>query len=132
MYTYQLEVTNVYDGDSITGNIDLGFNLKKENIKIRLEDIDTPEIRTKDLDEKARAYAARDFLRAFLEKYKAGVLVRTTRKGKYGRWIGELLLSEDDFGWDGDMEKYEPCLYNGYYSINEILVQEGHAVRKRY
>ena len=130
MYTYALEVTRVYDGDTVNGVVDLGFGIKMA-IKIRLADINTPELRTKDLDEKARGYAARDFLREFLDKYGAGLQVRTNKKGKYGRWIGELLLSVDDFGHDEDLQKYSPNLDN-YYRINDILVLEGHAEYKEY
>jgi micrococcal nuclease len=81
VYTYQLEITKVYDGDTVNGVVDLGFNIRMD-IKIRLANINTPEIRTKDLEEKARGYAARDFLREFLDKFGAGLLVKTTKKGK--------------------------------------------------
>ena len=129
MYTYQLEITKVYDGDTVNGVVDLGFNIRMD-IKIRLADINTPELRTKDLDEKARGYAARDFLREFLDKFGAGLQVRTTKKGKYGRWIGELLLLEDDFAYDEELKKYEAT--DGYYVINDILVTEGHAEYRKY
>jgi len=134
VYVYKLEVTRVYDGDTVNGIVDLGFNLKMA-IKIRLADINTPEIRTKDLEEKQRGYAARDFLRDFLEKYKDGLMVRTKEKGKYGRWIGELLLSVDDFGHDEELVKYEnnARIWGfDYIDINEILVEEGHAERRSY
>ena len=130
MYTYQLEITKVYDGDSVNGIVNLGFGISMA-IKVRLANINTPELRTKDLDEKARGYAARDFLRELLGKYGAGLQVRTTKKGKYGRWIGELLLSVGDFGYDEDLQKYEPT-WDGYYNINDILVLEGHAERRIY
>lgn len=130
MYTYALKVTDIYDGDTLNGVVDLGFDISM-NIKVRLARIDTPELRTKDLDEKARGYAARDFLRTFLEKYKDGLLVKTTERGKYGRWIGELLLPSDDYGYDDELTKYEPD-FDGYYNINDVLVKEGHAVYREY
>jgi micrococcal nuclease len=114
MYTYSLEVTSVYDGDTITGNIDLGFNIKKEKVKLRLARIDTPEIRTKDLDEKERGYAARDYLRELLEQYP--VFVTTTKKGKYGRWICELYIGNENIS----------------ENVNDMLVKNGHAVYKEY
>ena len=129
MYTYALEITKVYDGDTINGVVDLGFGICMD-IKVRLADINTPELRTKDLDEKARGYAARDWLRDFLEKYSSGLQVRTTKKGKYGRWIGELLLPEDDYGYDEELQKYDTT--DGYYVINNILVIEGHAEKRTY
>ena len=121
MYTYEIEVTSIYDGDTLTGNIDLGFNIKKEKVKLRLARIDTPEIRTKDLDEKERGYAARDWLRkAVQEALDNGkkVLVETVEKGKYGRWIAELYVDGDDW-YD------RVCL-------NDRLVEEGHAVYREY
>ena len=130
MYTYALKVTDIYDGDTLNGVVDLGFDVSM-NIKVRLARIDTPELRTKDLDEKAKGYAARDFLRAFLEKYKEGLLVKTTGRGKYGRWIGELLLTKDDYGYDDETIKYEPDS-DGYYNVNDILVEEGHAIYREY
>jgi micrococcal nuclease len=131
MYTYKLEVTSIYDGDTLNGVVDLGFNIRMD-IKVRLARINTPEIRTKDEDEKARGYEARDWLRAFCEKYKDGLCIKTTGKGKYGRWIGEILIPVDDYGYDGEMEKYEPCITGDYYVINDILVQEELAEYKEY
>jgi len=134
MYTYQLEITSVYDGDTVTGNIDLGFNIKKEKIKFRLENINTPEIRTKDLDEKARGYAARDFLREIVEIYSGCIVVRTAKKGKYGRWIAEIFIDQDMCGYDDFLQKHESCreIATSLISINDILVKSGHAERKYY
>jgi micrococcal nuclease len=44
-YEYKAFVTSVYDGDSITCDLDLGLNVWLKNQKIRLLGIDTPEIR---------------------------------------------------------------------------------------
>jgi micrococcal nuclease len=135
MYTYKLEITSIYDGDTLNGVVDLGFNIRMD-VKIRLGRIDTPELRTKDLDEKARGYAARDFLREFCEKYKDGLLVKTTEKGKYGRWIGEILIYLPDHEYDSEiMEKSEDMggsPFDVYLNINDLLVHEGHAVYREY
>ena len=45
LYTYNARCTSVYDGDSITVDIDLGFNHWMLNQKIRLFGINTPEVR---------------------------------------------------------------------------------------
>lgn len=131
MYIYKINITSIYDGDTMTGDIDLGFNIKKEKVKLRLARINTPEIRTKDLKEKERGYAARDWLREFVEKYKDAITVNTTKKGKYGRWISEILISADDCGYDEELEKYQ-IDHNGYYCINDILVAEDYAEYKEY
>ena len=44
-YKYKALITGVYDGDSITVDIDLGMNIWKKNVKLRLARVDTPEIR---------------------------------------------------------------------------------------
>lgn len=135
MYTYKLEVTSIYDGDTLNGTVDLGFNIRMD-IKIRLSRIDTPELRTKDKDEKDRGYAARDFLREFCEKYKDSLLVRTTERGKYGRWIGELLIYLPDHEYDSEIiEKRDDmggCYLDLYLNVNDLLVHEGYAVYKEY
>jgi len=44
-YFYNFTLIRVIDGDTIVGNIDLGFNLSLNNQHLRLYGIDTPEIR---------------------------------------------------------------------------------------
>ena len=135
MYTYKLHVTSIYDGDTLNGVVDLGFNLKM-NIKVRLGRIDTPELRSKDLQKKALAYEARDFLREFCEKYKDSLLVRTTKKGKYGRWIGEILIDLSNHGYDEEIvvksEDIGNSPFDRYLNINDLLVHEGYAEYKEY
>ena len=116
MYTYALKVTDIYDGDTLNGVVDLGFDVSM-NIKVRLARIDTPELRTKDLDEKARGYAARDFLREIIKEADA-VYIKTTEKGKYGRWVGLVYIDHPELG-DG-------------YEINALMVSSGHAIFKQY
>ena len=98
MYTYKAKAISVYDGDTVTLVVDLGFKISTE-VKLRLEGIDTPELR--------RARDARDHLRRRLDE--GAVRVQTTKKGKYGRWLGVL--------WVGDSTE----------SINDELVRLGHA-----
>jgi micrococcal nuclease len=135
MYTYKLEITSIYDGDTLNGVVDLGFNIRMD-IKVRLARINTPEIRTKDPEEKIAGYAARDFLREFCEKYKDSLLVRTTKRGKYGRWIGEILIYLPDHEYDSEIvEKSEDMggsPFDVYLNINDLLVHEGHAEYKEY
>ena len=132
MYTYNLKVTSVYDGDTLNGIVDLGFGISMD-IKVRLSRIDTPELRTKDADEKIRGYAARDFLREFLEKHKDSLCVRTTFKGKYGRWVGEILIDLEDYSYDEDFYDGAPeDPFEQYLNVNDLLVKKGHAIYKEY
>ena len=51
-YEYNATVVNVVDGDTIVIDIDLGFDVKLTNQKVRLLGVDTPESRTSDKIEK--------------------------------------------------------------------------------
>ena len=110
MYEYKIIITKVYDGDTITADIDLGFHTWIHKQKFRLMFIDTPEIRNKDEILKAKAYAARDYLREIVKDKQC--TIRCHGKGKYGRWLGELFVEGINI------------------SVNEHLIQAGHA--KRY
>ena len=69
MYTYDAKVVRVVDGDTIDALIDLGFNVHKK-IRIRMVGINTPESRTRDLEEKKRGLAAKARLKEILKENK--------------------------------------------------------------
>ena len=108
------EINRVVDGDTIDVTIDLGFDLYKKE-RVRVAGIDTPEKRTRDLEEKALGLDATDYLKKKLEDTIAGdeeLTIRTELKGgmgKYGRLLGWLYIGEDTI------------------SVNEIMIQEGYA-----
>jgi len=108
------EINRVVDGDTIDVTIDLGFDLYKKE-RVRVAGIDTPEKRTRDLEEKALGLDATDYLKKKLEDTIAGdeeLTIRTELKGgmgKYGRLLGWLYIGEDTL------------------SINETMITEGYA-----
>ena len=65
MYEYKAVVDRVVDGDTIDVTIDLGFSVWKK-MRVRMEGINTPESRTRDLEEKKRGLAAKDRLKEIL------------------------------------------------------------------
>ena len=96
-FYYEAKITHVYDGDSITCDLDLGMGVWLHGQKIRLMNIAAPEVRG---DERIEGLEARDHLRSLL--YPRGVndetvLLRThkDRRGKYGRWLAEILGERD-------------------------------------
>ena len=91
MYEYKAIVTDVYDGDTMTLDIQLGFHITFTQ-KVRLMGIDTPEIRTKNMCEKQLAYKARDYLRELL--LNKMVMVTTEKQGKYGRYVVNLFYDD--------------------------------------
>tara|TARA_R110000824_G_scaffold48269_1_gene136481 strand:- start:388 stop:756 length:369 start_codon:yes stop_codon:yes gene_type:complete len=115
MYTYKIKLDRVVDGDTIDAYIDLGFDVSIKK-RIRFMGIDTPESRTRDLEEKARGLAAKDRLKAILEGAD-DIQLCSHGVGKYGRCLGELHV---------DMLDGKKCLT--LENVNKLLIKEGHAV----
>ena len=88
MYTYKFEVTKVVDGDTIYGNADLGFNIKMY-VKLRLARINTPEVRGA---EKEQGLLSKAEVLTLVENNGESIVITTTEKGKYGRWIAEVII----------------------------------------
>ena len=108
------EINRVVDGDTIDVTIDLGFDLFKKE-RVRVAGVDTPEKRTRDLEEKALGIDATNWLKEKLEGALAGdddLVIRTELVGgvgKYGRLLGWLYLGD------------------GSLSLNEQMIEEGYA-----
>ena len=115
MYNYKIKPIKIIDGDTIDAEIDLGFDIKTKK-RIRFMGINTPESRTRDLEEKARGLAAKDRVKQLLEGCE-NVTLQSHGIGKFGRCLGEIMLDRVD-GKD--------CLT--LKSLNELLINEGHAV----
>lgn len=98
LYHYAARVTDIYDGDTLTVDIDLGMGVWRVGQTIRLWGLDTPEVRGSSREEGLRV---RDFVRGLLQGKV--VLLRTIldkrgtdKTGKFGRLLGILLLEGDD------------------------------------
>ena len=109
-----VEINRVLDGDTIDVTIDLGFDLFKKE-RVRVAGVDTPEKRTRDLEEKALGIDATNWLKEKLEGALAGdddLVIRTELVGgvgKYGRLLGWLYLGD------------------AHVSLNEEMIEEGYA-----
>ena len=95
MHEYKAKVTKIVDGDTIKCDIDLGFDLFLSNQTIRLYGIDTPESRTRDLEEKYYGNISKQFLNDYCPK-GSYITLRThlDKKGKFGRILGELIVNK--------------------------------------
>lgn len=91
MYEYRAYVRRVYDGDTITVDIDLGFGVCLQKQKIRMSGINAPEVRG---EERQQGLLSRDALREKISNKWVKIKTRKDKKGKYGRWIGEVWLDE--------------------------------------
>ena len=119
MYEYKAVVNRVVDGDTIDVTIDLGFSVWKK-MRVRMEGINTPESRTRDLEEKKRGLAAKDRLKNILEFNDNKCVLKVSGVGKYGRALATVLV-----------ESLSPL--NGedgitLIDVNKQLIEEGHAV----
>lgn len=94
MYEYKCTVDRIIDGDTIDVWIDLGFKIKIHK-RIRLFGINAPETRTKDLDEKERGMAAKNYLISIIDHVDGEVIIQTKKDdtGKYGRILGTLFVA---------------------------------------
>ena len=108
------EINKVVDGDTIDVTIDLGFDLYKKE-RVRIAGVDTPEKRTRDLEEKELGLDATNWMKENLEGAIDGddeLTIRTELKGgvgKYGRLLGWLYVGDEEI------------------SLNELMIQEGYA-----
>ena len=108
------KIVKVLDGDTIDVLIDLGFDLFKKE-RVRIAGVDTPEKRTRDLEEKALGIDATNWLKEKLTETIKGdeeLTIRTELKGgggQYGRLLGWRYVGESDL------------------SLNEHMITEGYA-----
>lgn len=98
-FEYNAKVVEVVDGDTIVIDIDLGFDIKLTNQKVRLLGVDTPESRTSDKIEKVFGLASKDFVKKFVKECEDTVIIRThlsddvdgNGREKFGRLLGEIV-----------------------------------------
>ena len=104
-YVYRIKsITKVVDGDTIDANIDLGFDISLTK-RIRLAGIDTPESRTRNLEEKALGLESKEWLKKSLEGAK-DILIKTEKPDsteKYGRIIGHLFINGQETSLNNQM-----------------------------
>lgn len=108
LYQYKAVITEVYDGDTVTADIDLGFNTWRRDEGLRLAGVNTPELRGVPDGVKARGLAARDALAARILGKELIICTIKDRQEKYGRYLVNI--------WDGDE------------LVNDWLIEAGHAV----
>ena len=109
-----ISIDKVVDGDTIDVTIDLGFDLYKKE-RVRVAGVDTPEKRTRNLEEKALGLDATAWIKDKLEGAINGsddLIIRTELVGgvgKYGRLLGWLYIGD------------------ATVSLNEKMIDEGYA-----
>ena len=115
MFEYQCKIVKIIDGDTVDVDIDLGFGVWLKKQRIRLYGIDTPESRTRDLEEKKYGLVAKEFVEAHLPVGSIRTLTTVQDKtGKYGRILGKF--------------KAYDSYTDAWVNFNQLLIIKHHAV----
>jgi len=114
-YEYKFTFKKVIDGDTIVGDIDLGFDVVLANQYIRLIGIDTPESKSSDKIEKMFGNLSKQAVKSFMDlAAKNPIIIKTflaeDNSDKYGRVLGEIFNSDN-------------------VSLNDWLVASNYAVK---
>jgi micrococcal nuclease len=103
MYNYKAYIKAVYDGDTVTAVVDLGF-LHYQEMKLRLFGIDTPELRGVEREE---GLVVRDIVREMILGKEVEINTYKDKQGKFGRYLATIVIDGLD--------------------LNQWLVDNGHA-----
>ena len=131
MYQYKCKINKVLDGDTVDIDLDLGFNIILANQRVRMADVDTPESRTTNKEEKPRGLLSKKKLG---EKLPVGSwqIIETQRSDnnddKFGRILGVFILE--------DGTKVNDWLIKNNYAVpykgeNKELTQADHQANKK-
>jgi micrococcal nuclease len=127
-FSYRInKVTKVIDGDTIDVIIDMGFDILYKS-RVRLFGIDTPESRTRNLEEKKRGLISKKFLTDKIKSAKK-LTIKThkgSETGKFGRILGEVFAD----GVNLNLQMCEDGYAVQYYGQNKSLVEEAHMKNK--
>ena len=108
-----VEINRVLDGDTIDVTIDLGFDLYKKE-RVRIAGVDTPEKRTRDLDEKALGIDATNWMKDKLREQSMETMNSLLGLNWLVAWVSTVAFL---VGYIGDAE----------VSLNEQMIEEGYA-----
>ena len=112
MYTYKAKLVRVINGDTLDIEIDLGFDLSIKQ-RLKLYGVDTPDSRSTDLEIRQKGLDVKQRVIEVLTK-EFTVTTILNKRGKYGRILGKVYIVDDN---------------DNKVCINELLVDEGHAIR---
>jgi len=127
MYEYRVEIVRVVDGDTVDVDIDLGFGVWLKKQRVRLYGIDTPESRTRDLNEKKYGLMAKEYLK---ERISNGAILKTRLdgKGKYGRILGEFIVLDNEVRVNVNQEMIDKHYGVAYYGQSKKEIAEQHLI----
>ena len=122
MFEYKCEVIKVVDGDTVDVNIDVGFSIFHK-ARVRMYGMDTPESRTRDLDEKARGLISKQFILDKVANAKE-IIIKTQKdgKGKFGRVLGKIFIDGENI----NQSMIDQSLAVEYYGRSKEDIEKKH------
>ena len=109
LYHYKMTVVRVVDGDTVFGDVDLGFNIGFKKMEFRLSGVNTPEIKGASRE---AGLASKKFVEDTVLNKEVIIVTKKDGKEKYGRYLAEV------FYLDG----------TNWVSLNKSLIDKGLAV----
>ena len=133
MFEYSCTIVRVVDGDTVDVDIDLGFGMWMKKQRIRFYGIDTPESRTRDLEEKKYGLVAKEFVEAHLPVGSIRTLTTVQDKtGKYGRILGKFKAYDSHLDAWVNMNQWMIIKHLGveYSGQSKELIAEQHIINR--
>ena len=130
MFEYKCKIVKVIDGDTTDVDIDLGFGAWLKKQRIRFFGIDTPESRTRDLEEKKYGLAAKKYVTDHMPLGSTQILVTVKDgKGKYGRILGQFKMEDGSILNDNMIAEHHAVAYFGQSKDD---IEEEHIVNRSF
>lgn len=111
LFNYRARCLRVIDGDTVDLQVDLGFHMTA-SLRFRLLGVDAPELHAKDLPERERAVAAKQYLVTSLlptpfvgDSASWPLLVHTEKADSFGRWLADVWIAESGVSVGGELMK---------------------------
>lgn len=98
VFTRYVTVSEVLDGDTVKGDLDLGDGVFRHAVGVRMLGVDTPELHSKNPIEAQAAAVVRNFVASRLIVGQEYRFVSLEKADKYGRALGRI-----DDGENNDM-----------------------------
>ena len=110
LYHYKMTVVRVVDGDTVYGDVDLGFNVRNKKMEFRLSKINTPEIKG---STREAGLTSKKYVEDKIMGKEVIIVTKKDTKEKYGRYLAEIFYKDET---------------DNFVSLNAELVQKGLAV----
>jgi micrococcal nuclease len=95
LYHYRMKVTKVVDGDTIYGDVDLGFSVVQKKMEFRFAGINTPETRG---GTREAGLKSKEFVTNKLMDKEVIIITKKDGKEKFGRYLAQIYY-QDGLDW---------------------------------